>query len=291
MMEFNTMINKLLKKVPVCRRRNLYIRTYAVIPLNEDCGIIEWVPDTIAFRSIIDDLNRRIFPEATMTTVKNIYKKTLPPVEKFRNELLPLFSPPVFHRWFLQTFKEPSSWLNARLCYSRSTAVMSMIGYIIGLGDRHGENILIDSSCGDCVHVDLNCLFRKGLNFEKPEKVPFRLTHNMVDAMGLAGYEGVFRRVSELTLQVLRTNRDTLMSVLETFIHDPLVEWTKKITPSGEVKNEQAVKMIQELDDRLQGKEGQGLPLSIEGQVHQQIEEAISISNLAEMYIGWAPWL
>ena len=31
---------------------------------------------------------------------------------------------------------------------------MSMIGYIIGLGDRHLDNILVDFSSGDIVHVD-----------------------------------------------------------------------------------------------------------------------------------------
>jgi hypothetical protein len=29
------------------------------------------------------------------------------------------------------------------------------------LGDRHGENILFDSTNGDTVHVDFNCLFEK----------------------------------------------------------------------------------------------------------------------------------
>lgn len=47
------------------------------------------------------------------------------------------------------------------MAYARTTAVMSMVGYIVGLGDRHGENILFDASCGDTVHVDLNCLFNK----------------------------------------------------------------------------------------------------------------------------------
>lgn len=37
-----------------------------------------------------------------------------------------------------------------------------MAGYILGLGDRHGENISLDSTCGDVVHVDFNCLFNKG---------------------------------------------------------------------------------------------------------------------------------
>lgn len=30
----------------------------------------------------------------------------------------------------------------------------------------------------------------KGLTFEKPERVPFRLTQNMIDAFGVYGYEG-----------------------------------------------------------------------------------------------------
>lgn len=58
------------------------------------------------------------------------------------------------------------------------------------LGDRHGENILLDETNGDTAHVDFNCLFDKGLTFDKPEMVPFRLTHNMIDGLGVSGYEG-----------------------------------------------------------------------------------------------------
>lgn len=54
------------------------------------------------------------------------------------------------------------TWFTARTGYIRSNAVISITGYILGLGDRHGENILLDSTCGDVVHVDFNCLFNKG---------------------------------------------------------------------------------------------------------------------------------
>ena len=40
--------------------------------------------------------------------------------------------PPIFHRWFLNTFADPTAWFGARLCFSRSTAVISMIGFILG---------------------------------------------------------------------------------------------------------------------------------------------------------------
>jgi serine/threonine-protein kinase ATR len=44
----------------------------------------------------------------------------------------------------------------ARLAYTRTTAVMSMVGYLLGLGDRHGENVLLDASNGDTVHVSIS---------------------------------------------------------------------------------------------------------------------------------------
>lgn len=57
-MEFNSLINKLLKKDVESRRRQLKIRTYAVVPLNEECGLLEWVSNTCGFRNIVNDIYR-----------------------------------------------------------------------------------------------------------------------------------------------------------------------------------------------------------------------------------------
>ena len=65
----------------------------------------------------------------------------------------------------------------------------------------------------------------KGKTLEVPERVPFRLTQNMIDGLGVTGVEGVFRIACEITMGLLRDNKDSLMSVLDAFIHDPLVEW------------------------------------------------------------------
>lgn len=73
--------------------------------------------------------------------------------------------------------------------------------------------------------MDFNCLFEKGRTLEIPERVPFRLTQNIVDGLGVTGVEGVFRIACELTLQLLRDNRDCLISILDAFIHDPLTDW------------------------------------------------------------------
>lgn len=302
MMEFNAMINRLLSKCHESRRRKLYVRTFAVIPLTEDCGMVEWVPHTRGLRHILQDIYiacGKFDRQKTNPQIKRIYDQChggkMQEDDILKDKILPMF-PPVFHKWFLTTFSEPAAWFRARVAYAHTTAVWSMVGHIVGLGDRHGENILFDSTTGDCIHVDFSCLFDKGLQLEKPELVPFRLTQNVIDGLGITGYEGIFLRVCEITLSVLRAHRETLMSVLETFIHDPLVEWTKSHKSSGvEVENPHAQRAISNIEARLQGivvgvKAAPSLPLAVEGQARRLIAEAVSHKNLGKMYIWWMPW-
>eukprot|EP01083_Nonionella_stella_P219786 786922_1 len=109
--------------------------------------------------------------------------------------------------------------------FARSLAVMSMIGHIIGLGDRHLGNILADFHTGEIVHIDYNVCFDKGLRLRIPEVIPFRLSRNFENAMGLSGAEGNFRKACEETLSSLRAHRWPLLALLNTFIFDPISEW------------------------------------------------------------------
>lgn len=53
MMEFNAVANRLLQESPEGRRRNLRLRTYSVVCLNEECGLLEWVNHTDCLRHVI----------------------------------------------------------------------------------------------------------------------------------------------------------------------------------------------------------------------------------------------
>ncbi|CAI5714782.1 unnamed protein product [Hyaloperonospora brassicae] len=338
MMEFNSMINRLLQKDKEGRKRKLRLRTYAVVCLNEESGLMEWVRHTKAMRQLIGQIYKTecgyIQPVRVTHEIKELYLSMQKEfannpgamAQHYRRKVLslPVFTPR-FHQWFYNNFADPTAWFEARLAFSRSAAVWSMVGHIVGLGDRHCENILVDCTNGECVHVDFDCLFDKGLKLAKPEIVPFRLTPNIVDAFGITGYEGVFRRVSEVTLRLLRDNKETLRSVLESFIHDPLVEWGRRgkaaqssggsgkivaEVPSERTKMETRL-VLKAIDDRLRGiynlgdairplvsrahrsilPEIETLPLSVQGQVEKLIHEATSHENLAQMYIGWMPFL
>lgn len=58
-----------------------------------------------------------------------------------------------------------------------------------------------------------------------PEKIPFRLTRMLVNAMEVTGIEGNFRVTCNVVMRVLRQNKDSLMAVLEAFVYDPLLNW------------------------------------------------------------------
>jgi ataxia telangiectasia mutated family protein len=64
----------------------------------------------------------------------------------------------------------------------------------MGLGDRHVHNILIDESTAELVHIDFGIAFEQGKILPTPETVPFRLSRDVVDGMGVTGVEGTFRR-------------------------------------------------------------------------------------------------
>jgi serine/threonine-protein kinase ATR len=121
--------------------------------------------------------------------------------------------------------------------------------------------------------------------------------------MGVTGYDGVFRKAGEVTMRLLRANSDTLMSVLESFIHDPLVEWNRKkvvyfihliiltlqkIEKQGaDGENEEGRKVLMIIRGKLGGQiNKEELPLSADGQVDELIRMATSSARLVAMYIG-----
>jgi PI-3-kinase-related kinase SMG-1 len=76
------------------------------------------------------------------------------------------------------------------------------------------------------IHVDYNVCFEKGKSLRVPEKVPFRMTQNIEKACGFTGVEGLFRISCEEILRILRHGRETLLTLLEAFVYDPLIDWT-----------------------------------------------------------------
>ena len=66
---------------------------------------------------------------------------------------------PVMRHYFTEIHKTPISWFSMRLNYTRSVATTSIVGHVLGIGDRHISNILLDNITGEIIHIDFGIAF------------------------------------------------------------------------------------------------------------------------------------
>ncbi|KAJ3745266.1 hypothetical protein DFH05DRAFT_1487185 [Lentinula detonsa] len=320
------LVNVVLNRDVETKRRNLYIRGYKVIPLASQAGILEFVGNTTTLKSWLDKAHPRYRPNDIRNIAKRLaeqqkspgstpeanYRVYLQCMQKFK---------PVMRHFFTEMHKTPIAWFRTRLNYTRSVATTSIVGHILGLGDRHTSNILMDNSKGEVIHIDLGVAFDQGKLLPVPENVPFRMTPDMVDGMGISGTNGVFQRCAEETLRVLRDGSDVIMTVLQVFRYDPLYNWTvsdykmkKQVdiedsatTTTLIMKNPENERILTErlgiginldstraqedADRALMGVSGKlSRTLSVAAAVRTLVAEATDTRNLGTMFYGWGPY-
>ncbi|XP_070172770.1 serine-protein kinase ATM [Polyergus mexicanus] len=318
MQQVFTVMNTLLRTCKETKRRNLRIRTYKVVPLTQRSGVLEWCDNTVPITATLVGssnaigIHKRYYPrDLTAEVARNKMKD----VAQESNEMkLKVFLEcckrmrPAFHHFFEEKYRSPETWVERTLTYTRSVATTSIAGYILGLGDRHLSNILIDERTAEVVHIDFGVAFEQGKVLPLPETIPFRLTRDIEVAMGASGIEGTMRRSCEVTMTMLRDQRQIIITLLQVLLYDPLFTWA--ITPEKACKmqsdvvrsysensgrasvetNKIAKRALLRIEQKLRGTED-GLISSVPGQVERLLQEARDPANLCRVYCGWQPYL
>lgn len=334
-MQLFGLVNTLLQNDIECFQRHLDIQQYPAIPLSPKTGLLGWVTESDTLHVLIKEYrdSKKVplnIEHLVMLQMAPDYDSLtlLQKVEVFNYVLDNTQGLDLYNVLWLKS-KSSESWLERRTTYTRSLAVMSMAGYILGLGDRHPSNLMMNRVTGKIVHIDFGDCFEAAILREKyPEKVPFRLTRMLIKAMEVSGIEGSFRITCENVMRVLRDNKDSLMAILEAFAFDPLIRWgfdvpTDKIaseigenfyssservvrnsdtevdmitsTPEKgkrrEYSNARAVLVLKRISSKLTGNDISKLEcLDVADQVDHLLQQAQSVENLCQHYIGWCPF-
>ena len=300
-------VSNLLKENRTTQRRSLGIRTYKVLPLTSNAGIIEFVQNTIPLNEFLLPAHQRYYPKdmrpnACRKHISDVQPRSLEQRVRTFRQVIDHFHP-VMRYFFMEKFHNPDDWFSKRLAYTRSTAAISILGHVLGLGDRHGHNILLDEKTGEVVHIDLGVAFEQGRVLPVPEVVPFRLTRDLVDGMGITKTEGVFRRCCEFTLEALRQESYSIMTILDVLRYDPLYSWTlSPLRMRRMQEDQQAAEAVSDLasSDRKntpnEASEADraltvvvkklSKTLSVTATVNELIQQATDERNLAVLYCG-----
>ena len=178
-MQLFGLVNALLKSGAAdvdsdTRRLALSIRRYSVVPLSHHAGLVGWVPNCDTLLGLIKEYREGRGIPVTIEKylmvrmaspgqqAKDTYYTDLPilqKVEVFEAALDDTTGKDVSKMLWLRS---PSSevWLERRTTYSRSLALMSMVGYVLGLGQCEkggwlvGWLVVCGCFCGCCLLVD-----------------------------------------------------------------------------------------------------------------------------------------
>jgi len=295
-MQLFKLVNTLLQSDSTTEHRHLGIRRFFVLPLSPNLGLIEWIPSCDTLHALIRShrertgvvLNTEVRHMVALSPDYDLL--TIPQkVEIFRHALSKTPGDDIAKVFWLQS-GDSEKWLDRRTLYTRSLAVMSMVGYVLGLGDRHPSNLMLDRNSGAVMHVDFGDCFEVAQKRPKfPEQVPFRLTRMLIKAMEPSGVEGNFRITCENVMAVLREHSDSLEAVLEAFVEDPLIDWIKRGRGGGEGGASYGENILRRVSDKLTGNDfaQDGRRVTVGDQVDRLIKQATSSENLSQHYTGW----
>ena len=231
-MQLFDLVNIILAKDKSTSNKKLFIETYTIFPISHNAGLIGWVKNCDTLHQLIREQRNETntIPSIEHKKIYKLYPKFesglfLTKVETFKEAIKE--TPGTELRTVIwEKSKNCETWLNRRTNYSRSLAVMSIVGYILGLGDRHPSNLMMSRNSGKIIHIDFGDCFEVTMKREKfPERVPFRLTRMLIKALEVAGIEGIFRLVCIQIMELLRKKKDSLLAILGSFIHDPLISF------------------------------------------------------------------
>lgn len=217
----------------------------------------------------------------------------------------------VLEDWFASHMKDIASLYQFQKEFSRSYAVDCFVQYVLGLGCRKPQSILLDNENGTVIFAGLRTLLSNRRVVESEEAVPFRLTPNISSWLRYFGHLGYFSASFHFTRMVIFEHAKLLKSLLEYFIREDIISLYASRQMSSTGNSSRAVQSFMEWNDdvlsdvesklsesvdwilsRLDEAKDSNLP-SLRSQVENSnrlVRNAEDWKNICQMESNWLPW-
>ncbi|KAG0050163.1 hypothetical protein BGZ83_005055 [Gryganskiella cystojenkinii] len=255
-----SLMNDIMRKDPQCSQQNISVGTYSVIPMSGSLGILEWIDNTVPLRQCIESQVPR---KETWRKGLEMYSKFM---DSFKGDMMG------YNNMFMQASREkvtkhleslyvhyredllrisiarlaasPEAFLMLRSEFAKSLAAINVCSYILGIGDRHLENFLIDKSSGCMIPIDFGHAFGSATEvLPVPELVPFRLTRQLQSFLNPLGPKGLLEHPMVCIMKALQGKRDVILNTMDVFVKEPLLDWRKFAVIQAKQLKKQGVDM------------------------------------------------
>ncbi|XP_076445486.1 DNA-dependent protein kinase catalytic subunit-like [Babylonia areolata] len=247
-------MNRVMEKDAVCRARSLKLKTYQVIPMNPRVGLIEWMNNTLPLKNFLYDAmtdeekkyiegpqgparqhqnwtgkfwkQGKETPGGMYSMVYQKYTKTETEREfRTKEGKVPW---DLSRRALMQMSTSPEAFHVLRCAMLTSHAVVCICQYLLGIGDRHLSNFMINLKTGHMVGIDFGHAFGTATQFlPVPELMAIRLTRQIVNVGLPLKVKGMLENTMVHVLRALRQNHDLLLATMDVFVKEVSLDWTQ----------------------------------------------------------------
>uniref|UniRef100_A0A3B4GTT0 DNA-dependent protein kinase catalytic subunit n=1 Tax=Pundamilia nyererei TaxID=303518 RepID=A0A3B4GTT0_9CICH len=220
-------MNILLSQDTSCLHRGLQLRTYQVIPINTRIGLIEWMENTCTLKEFVLNTMTEEEQQRTYTCISFFARKAkrADAVNNFM-KVLQCVPSDLLKRAFLNMCNSPEAFLSLRSHFISSHALLCVSHWILGIGDRHLSNFMINMETGGMIGIDFGHAFGSSTQFlPVPELMPFRLTQQFVNLMQPLKESGLIQNIMVHSLRAYRAEPDLLLNTMDVFVKEPSLDW------------------------------------------------------------------
>uniref|UniRef100_A0A3P9NWB4 DNA-dependent protein kinase catalytic subunit n=1 Tax=Poecilia reticulata TaxID=8081 RepID=A0A3P9NWB4_POERE len=215
-------MNILLSHDTSCTRRGLQLRTYQVIPITTRIGLIEWMENTCTLKeflysTMMGDEQQKVQRYSKLHDGCSDWHWPV------RDCLVLRFT---FRRAFLKMCNGPEAFLSLRSHFITSHALLCVSHWVLGIGDRHLSNFMINTETGGMIGIDFGHAFGSATQFlPVPELMPFRLTQQFVNLIQPLKESGLIQSTMVHSLRAFRAEPDLLLNTMDVFVKEPSLDW------------------------------------------------------------------
>uniref|UniRef100_A0A336M7V8 non-specific serine/threonine protein kinase n=1 Tax=Culicoides sonorensis TaxID=179676 RepID=A0A336M7V8_CULSO len=318
-----------------CRAQNLQLITYNVTPINSLFGLLNWVGDTISLMLAVRESYKRTenndYDKFEENVVSKEHKKFITDTHPYhiiaqeatrqeiveKHQKLVSLIPNGLLKQSLVTYASSlENYYVLKRNFIQSIAAISISHWILGIGDRHLDNTLIDTKTFKLIGIDFGHAFGTATRqLQVPELIPFRMTKQLQSVMEPHGVTGLFERCMTHAMRCFRNEQAVLRACMDLFVREPTIGWLDRslVTPEiiidmacSKLQGANSAKItVQELElNRFINKTGyqrilksanyygdEVKDLTVEDQVKKLIAQATDEALLGITYYGWRPFL
>ncbi|KAI9025750.1 hypothetical protein CLU79DRAFT_699113, partial [Phycomyces nitens] len=216
---------------------------FTVIPMASSIGMIEWLDNTKTLKSCIEE---QMGDKKTLTKAyteyrsyvasfkgnymgyHNLFKAPRNDVVGRFQRIQALFEKDILKKYLFRMAASPEAFLFIRKDFAHSFSAICIVGYLLGIGDRHMENFLLDMTSGRLISIDFGYAFGAASELlPVPEIIPFRLTNQLVGVLQPLGVSGALEVAMTNILKAIQNDSQMLLNTMNVFIKEPLLDWKR----------------------------------------------------------------